>query len=131
MSAPTPQWQLRQVVKTLERLASEQVDRRYAATLQSHADGLAQIAKTITPAARPEMLTPAQARVLAFIQEHIDQHERPPTRKEIAEAFSFASANAAEWHIRALERKGVITVTGGARGIRVNQRSTHLIEGTL
>jgi repressor LexA len=51
-----------------------------------------------------------------------------PTRKEIAEAFSYSSPNAAQEHVRALERKGHITLIGGARGIRVNKR-TSLIEG--
>ena len=43
---------------------------------------------------------------------------RPPTRQEIASAFSFRSVNAAETHLRALERKGVISINEGvARGI--------------
>ncbi len=43
---------------------------------------------------------------------------RPPTRQEIASAFSFRSVNAAESHLRALERKGFIAINEGvARGI--------------
>jgi len=45
----------------------------------------------------------------------------PPTRAEIASFMGFRSANAAEDHLRALERKGAITLTPGtSRGIRVN-----------
>lgn len=79
-SPPTPQWQLRQVVKTLERIASELVDLRHAETIQSHACALAEFAEVITPTVRPDMLTPAQARILAFIRTHIASQGRPPTR---------------------------------------------------
>jgi repressor LexA len=44
----------------------------------------------------------------------------PPTRAEIARALSFRSANAAEEHLRALERKGVLELLPGtSRGIRL------------
>ena len=44
----------------------------------------------------------------------------PPTRAEIAEALGFRSANAAEEHLRALERKGAIELLPGtSRGIRL------------
>ena len=46
----------------------------------------------------------------------------PPTRAEIGEAFGFRSPNAAEEHLRALERKGAIEMIAGAsRGIRLLQ----------
>jgi len=123
MSLPTPQWQLRQVANTLERLASELVEQRYADAVQSHVDGLRQLAEEITPAMRPDMLTPAQARVLTFIQKRITQIGEAPTRKEICQAFDFASPNAAQAHLKALERKGAITLTGSAaRSIRLNPK---------
>lgn len=44
----------------------------------------------------------------------------PPTRAEIAAALDFRSANAAEEHLRALERKGAIELLPGrSRGIRL------------
>lgn len=121
--SPTPQWQLRQVVKTLERIASELTDQNYADAIQSHADDLDAIARIITPGARPDMLTPAQARILMFIRQRIDRNGEAPTRKEIADAFGYTSANGAQEHVKALERKGVITLTGGSRGIRINKRT--------
>lgn len=124
MSSTTPQSQLRRIVETLERLADEIPDPNHAADIQSHADGLAHLAETVAPAARPDMLTPAQSRVLVFIRQRIDQKGEAPTRKEIADAFGFSSANGAQEHVKALERKGVITLTGGARGIRINKRTT-------
>ncbi|MCG6864374.1 MAG: transcriptional repressor LexA [Thiogranum sp.] len=65
-------------------------------------------------------LTPRQAEILALIQEYIYDEGYPPTRMEIAEAFGFRSPNAAEEHLRALERKGYIELLqGSSRGIRV------------
>lgn len=65
-------------------------------------------------------LTPRQQEVLRFIQDFVQEHGLPPTRSEIARALGFRSANAAEDHLRALERKGVIGLRAGAsRGIRV------------
>ncbi|HET6788276.1 MAG TPA: transcriptional repressor LexA, partial [Aquabacterium sp.] len=44
----------------------------------------------------------------------------PPTRAEIASELGFRSANAAEEHLQALARKGVIELVGGtSRGIRL------------
>ena len=65
-------------------------------------------------------LTPRQAEVLAFIRECIEQEGMPPTRAEIARKLGFKSANAAEEHLRALQRKEAIElVPGASRGIQV------------
>jgi repressor LexA len=65
-------------------------------------------------------LTPRQRQVLHFIQESLSEHGLPPTRAEIAEALGFKSANAAEEHLRALQRKGVLELRPGAsRGIQL------------
>ena len=65
-------------------------------------------------------LTKRQGEILALIQEYIYDDGYPPTRMEIAEAFGFRSPNAAEEHLRALERKGYIELLpGSSRGIRV------------
>jgi repressor LexA len=46
----------------------------------------------------------------------------PPTREEIARAFGFRSLNAAEQHLQALQRKGLIElVSGTSRGIRLKE----------
>jgi repressor LexA len=63
-------------------------------------------------------LTPRQRQILEFIQVSIAGHGMPPTRAEIAQALGFRSPNAAEEHLRALQRKGVISLIAGAsRGI--------------
>ena len=65
-------------------------------------------------------LTPRQQEVLDFIRNTVEILGAPPTRAEIAQAFGFASANAAEEHIKALAKKGVINLEpGSARGIRL------------
>jgi repressor LexA len=67
-----------------------------------------------------EGLTARQRQVLELVREHIEASGMPPTRAEIATALGFRSANAAEEHLRALARKGVIElVPGASRGIRL------------
>lgn len=65
-------------------------------------------------------LTARQQQILDLIQTAIARTGAPPTRAEIAAAFGFKSANAAEEHLQALARKGVIElVSGTSRGIRL------------
>lgn len=66
-------------------------------------------------------LTPRQSEILGFIQGFIEESGMPPTRAEIARALGFRSVNAAEEHLRALQRKGVIElVPGASRGIQLS-----------
>jgi repressor LexA len=65
-------------------------------------------------------LTPRQLQILRLIQSTIMETGMPPTRKEIAQELGFKSPNAAEDHLRALARKGVISlVPGASRGIQL------------
>lgn len=65
-------------------------------------------------------LTARQQQVLDLIKSYIDDTGYPPTRAEIAKELGFRSANAAEEHLKALARKGVIEMIAGAsRGIRL------------
>jgi len=65
-------------------------------------------------------LTPRQAQILKMVQEFIAEFGMPPTRAEIARELGFKSANAAEDHLRALEKKGVLELRRGAsRGIQL------------
>jgi repressor LexA len=67
-----------------------------------------------------EELTRRQAEILDLIRSHLEETGFPPTRAEIAAHFGFSSANAAEDHLRALERKGAIEILPGAsRGLRI------------
>ena len=65
-------------------------------------------------------LTPRQREILELIQSFIDDFGMPPTRAEIARELGFKSANAAEEHLRALQKKGVLElVPGASRGIQL------------
>ena len=65
-------------------------------------------------------LTPRQQEIFELIQRSIAKTGAPPTRAEIAAELGFRSANAAEEHLQALARKGVIELVGGtSRGIRL------------
>lgn len=65
-------------------------------------------------------LTPRQREILELIQSFIDKFGMPPTRAEIARELGFKSANAAEEHLRALQKKGVLElVPGASRGIQL------------
>jgi repressor LexA len=63
---------------------------------------------------------PANSRFWSWCSTAIARTGAPPTRAEIAAELGFKSANAAEEHLQALARKGVIElVSGTSRGIRL------------
>jgi len=65
-------------------------------------------------------LTPRQKQILELIQDFIYETGMPPTRAEIAAELGFKSPNAAEEHLRALQRKGVLDlIPGASRGIQL------------
>ncbi|MEM7082704.1 MAG: transcriptional repressor LexA [Pseudomonadota bacterium] len=65
-------------------------------------------------------LTPRQKEILQLIYDIIDDTGMPPTRAEIASHCGFKSANAAEEHLKALQKKGALElVPGASRGIRL------------
>ncbi|MDX1379758.1 MAG: transcriptional repressor LexA [Xanthomonadales bacterium] len=67
-----------------------------------------------------DTLTPRQIQILKYVSQHADKHGFPPTRHELCERFGFRSPNAAESHLKALERKGVVQLERGrSRGIRL------------
>jgi repressor LexA len=73
-------------------------------------------------------LTARQAQILELIQRAIARTGAPPTRAEIAAEMGFRSPNAAEEHLKALAKKGVIElVSSTSRGIRVR---THVLQAT-
>ena len=78
-------------------------------------------------------LTPRQQQILELVQSAIERTGAPPTRAEIAAELGFKSANAAEEHLQALARKGVIELVGGtSRGIRLKSdtlRALNLMRG--
>ena len=76
---------------------------------------------------RPK-LTDRQQQILDLVQSAIERTGSPPTRAEIAAELGFRSPNAAEEHLQALARKGVIELVGGtSRGIRLRAETLRLV----
>ncbi len=65
-------------------------------------------------------ITSQQQRVLDCIQIYLNKTGFPPTRADICRELGFKSPNSAETHLRALEKKGFISIESGAsRGISI------------
>jgi len=76
-------------------------------------------------------LTARQQQILELIESTIERSGVPPTRAEIAAELGFRSANAAEEHLQALARKGVIELMGGiSRGIRLRAETLRSIDAS-
>ena len=70
-------------------------------------------------------LTAQQIKVFDVIKESMQNNGYPPTRAEIARILDFRSVNAAESHIKALVKKGVIEkVPGSSRGIKLVEEAS-------
>ena len=68
-------------------------------------------------------LTERQKEILDLIKSYIGDYGFPPTRADISKKLGFKSANAAEQHLRAIEKKGYIKILSGAsRGIVLNEQ---------
>jgi|TARA_B110000495_G_scaffold147019_1_gene129920 repressor LexA len=66
-------------------------------------------------------LTERQQEILDLIKDQLSNTGLPPTRADIARILGFKSPNAAEQHLRAIEKKGFIKIIAGAsRGIVLN-----------
>ena len=66
-------------------------------------------------------LTNRQQEILDLIKSNLEDNGLPPTRADIAKTLGFKSPNAAEQHLRAIEKKGFISILAGAsRGIILN-----------
>ena len=73
-------------------------------------------------------LTQRQEEILNLIKTHILDLGFPPTRADIAKSLGFKSPNAAEQHLRAIEKKGYIKILSGAsRGIVLNDSENEQI----
>ena len=62
-------------------------------------------------------VTDRQFAVFQFLEQFVSEKGYAPTREEISKHFGFRSNNAAEMHLRALEKHGAIRIDPVARGI--------------
>ena len=80
----------------------------------------------------PKALTSRQKQILKFISEFIEKNKFPPTRSELAGHFGFRSPNAAEAHLRALEKKSCIAIEPGiSRGLTLLPLSAEALPPSL
>ena len=66
-----------------------------------------------------EGLTPRQEEVLDLVLEALERKGYPPSIREICDALGLSSTRGAVRHLEALEKKGFITRSPGARAIQV------------
>ena len=65
-------------------------------------------------------LTEQQFKIFDVIKGHVNDYGYPPTRAEIEKIMGFKSVNAAESHIKALVKKGVLLkVPDSSRGLKL------------
>ena len=69
-------------------------------------------------------LTDRQAQVLGFITDYIVGHGYPPAQREIMRRFGIRSTRGVSRHLEALEKKGCLARTRGARALTVNGLSS-------
>ena len=70
-------------------------------------------------------LTKRQTEIFNYIKDEIENNGYPPTRSEISKTFGFKSPNAAEDHLKALKKKGVLDLAAGtSRGITLSNQSS-------
>ena len=68
-------------------------------------------------------LTANQRRVFDCVRRYLDQHQRPPTLREIAENLGLKRHSSAQDYVEALIRKGALERLPHHRGLRLAQRS--------
>ena len=74
-------------------------------------------------------ITSQQQRVLDCIQIYLNKTGFPPTRADICKELGFKSPNSAETHLRALEKKGFISIESGtSRGISIINNENRLTQ---
>jgi repressor LexA len=80
----------------------------------------------VVPLSAVDKLTNAQARVLDAIRSRIDAGQPSPTYRELQSELGFQSTASVRDHLRALERKGFVTLGEGRfRSVRLVRHTAH------
>jgi repressor LexA len=67
-----------------------------------------------------EDLSTKQRQMLEFISSHMNQHERPPTNREIGQAMGIGSTGHVDYHLSILAKKGYVEREANtSRGLRL------------
>jgi repressor LexA len=73
-------------------------------------------------------LSPKQARILEFIRSFVDEHDYPPSIRQIQEACEISSTSVVDYNLRALEKGGYIRRDRDvSRGIELTGRPRRVI----
>lgn len=73
--------------------------------------------------------TDTQTAIAGFLVAFAEKNGMPPTHSEIAKHFNYKSANAACEHLKAMEVKGLVTLTRGiSRGVKLTAAGYLLAE---
>jgi repressor LexA len=72
-------------------------------------------------------LTHRQRQALSFIENHLQEYGFQPSMEEIAAALGLRQPTGAIVHLHALEKKGVIKMTGKPRGLQLLKHKVQLI----
>ena len=79
-----------------------------------------------------QRLTSMQVRVLEFIERWTNRRSRAPSVREITRGLGLKSSSSVQYHLHALERRGVIVRRRvRRRGIRIVRRSVQLTDTLL
>ncbi|MEW6556416.1 MAG: hypothetical protein AB1349_03575 [Elusimicrobiota bacterium] len=68
-----------------------------------------------------DKISDLQRKILAFINNSVKKRGFPPTVREIAKYFKFASRNTAHYHIKILREKGCLKFRMGSCNRRVSR----------
>lgn len=115
---------VRQAGKRLQDSAEEfpSLDASILEQVRAQAAALSALADTVSQYRHIDPLTPAQARVLTALRKYIDENGQAPSQAELAEILGFENVSGVNQHLKKLAERGVITLLGTARGIRINKR---------
>lgn len=74
-------------------------------------------------------ITNKQKKILDYIEFYIQVKGYPPSMREIMNYFGLKSVSTVHSHLKALEKKGVIEISGNSRGIKIiNSKKYGVIE---
>lgn len=78
-------------------------------------------------------VSPRQHQILRYLADYSQRYHCPPSYREMAQHFGWASAQASLGHLRSMARKGCVTPIRGAngttRGYRLTSEGEQLLRG--
>jgi len=70
------------------------------------------------------MIKTTQEKILQFIQEHLQEHQIPPTLRDIQEHFGFSAIGTVQYHLKNLAKEGFLDIRPRlSRGITLTSKT--------